>query len=313
MSLQAMLMYPNHYPPAAKDFWEKEFAKWRAPATDAEEKKINHTLAEITDAIESHKSLKGELRPIAQGSYYNNTNVPQESDVDVRLMYVKRFIYDVQEATPGIAHGLGFGTYIGPSDDYLKGEIYTALVNKFGEGSVEFDGKCFEIHASKQRIDADVILAYPYRNFFPSRGETLQINSPQIEGITFWNGSDWIKNYPIQHHELGKTKNTDTGRRYKAVVRAMKTFNLEMSNPLKSFFVEGLVYNCENTLFQNASIYEDVQNVCNKILRLFQNPQAENTWVEPNHIKPLFAGHMRTVQDAAMLAYHAKQRMEQTS
>lgn len=313
MSLQAMLMYPNHYPPAAKEFWEREFAKWRAPATDAEERKINHTLSEVRTAIDANQALRGILRPAAQGSFHNNTNVPGESDVDVRLMYPGRFLYNVQPTNFQRPNPLGFGQYIGPSDGELKAEILSSLWDHFGRDNVEYDGKCFEIHANQRRVDADIILAYPYYHFQPAPNETVTLGTNKTEGILFYNGTEEVINYPDQHHELGKAKNVDTGRRYKAVVRALKTFNLEMTTPLKSFFVEGLVFNCENTLFQSASIYEDVQNVCNKILRLFQNPHAESTWTEPNLIKPLFAGNGRTVQDAALLAYYAKQRMEQTS
>ncbi len=293
----------------AKTAWETKLAQWRQPPSENEKEKIERTLRMIREAIAASSELKDVLEVRLQGSFYNNTNVPGESDVDVRLMYANRFQYNVNNAVAGVAHSRQFTPYVGPADMDLKASIRVALEAKFGRGAIAFTGKCFKIRASTARVDADVILAYPYYDYFPTVGFPVTHTSPRREGIALFNGHEMIVNWPEQHHDNGVTKNKRTGTRYKAVVRAMKSFSLELDHPLRSFFVEGLVYNCDDGCFVHDSLYDNVQSVCARIIGLDFPYTDASKWTEPNGIKPLFGRDDRTVQNAVFLARYAQARM----
>lgn len=308
-SAYALAMLANAAQAPAKAAWETKFAQWRQPPSEIEKEKIERTLRMIREAIAASNELKGVLDVRLQGSFYNNTNVPGESDVDVRLMYNNRFQYNVNNAVPGIVHNRQITPYTGPSDIDLKASIYGALEAKFGKDTIRFTGKCFKIRASTARVDADVILAYPYYELFPSAGYIAAGTSPRVEGIALFDGDMMIVNWPEQHYANGVDKNKRTGTRYKAVVRAMKSFNLERQTSLRSFFVEGLVYNCDDACFSHDSLYDNVQSVCARIIGFDVMPAAASDWTEPNGIKSLFVGDGRTVQDAVALARYAQAQM----
>lgn len=63
---------------------EEKFRNWMGAASDTEKDKREHAERQIRDAIRNDETLsKHDVKVFAQGSYRNNTNIPQDSDVDV--------------------------------------------------------------------------------------------------------------------------------------------------------------------------------------------------------------------------------------
>ena len=69
--------------------WETTFRLWSKPSSDTEEEKCNNTERMIRAAIsESPVLSKRNVEVFAQGSYKNNTNVRQDSDVDIKIKWL---------------------------------------------------------------------------------------------------------------------------------------------------------------------------------------------------------------------------------
>src|SRR5690606_13217999 len=87
-----------------------------------------------------------------------------------------------------------------------------------------------DIKANTYRVEADVAA------FFEHRRYTSQYNYLSgVEMIPDNRDPYIVRNWPEQHYENGVGKNNATGRRYKRIVRILKTLSNEMSaNGIKS-------------------------------------------------------------------------------
>ena len=64
--------------------WESTFRDWSKPSSDTEEQKCENAERMIRDSIKESSSLADKnIEIFPQGSYRNNTNVRQDSDVDI--------------------------------------------------------------------------------------------------------------------------------------------------------------------------------------------------------------------------------------
>jgi hypothetical protein len=68
--------------------WNDRLTHWERPASDSEEAIIQRAAVGVRAAIAKNKWLVDEgVRIEPQGSYHNNTNVRQESDIDLRAVH----------------------------------------------------------------------------------------------------------------------------------------------------------------------------------------------------------------------------------
>ena len=104
----------------------------------------------------STKLSSKDIEVFTQGSYANRTNVRQDSDVDVCVMYTGAFFsdYSMSEGLSGSVFGYTDGDY---SYAEFKNDVEAALISYFGEDSVTRGNKAFDVHANTYRIDADVV------------------------------------------------------------------------------------------------------------------------------------------------------------
>ena len=64
--------------------WEATFKDWSKPSSDSEQQKMDNAVAQVRKAISGSSVLAKHMTNVfAQGSYRNNTNVREESDVDL--------------------------------------------------------------------------------------------------------------------------------------------------------------------------------------------------------------------------------------
>jgi hypothetical protein len=272
--------------------WEETFRKWSKPSSDTEQTKSDNAESMIRAAIRECPVLaERTIEVFTQGSYRNNTNVKQDSDVDVCVRCID-FAFDDFSHVPGVS-AADLGRYAS-SYTYaqFKNEVGAALVAKFGEKGVTRGSKAFDVHPTSYRVDADVVATFESRLYFRDWRGTIDYHS----GTEFC--PDYgrrIVNWPHQHYASGVEKNRATGNRFKFITRAIKRLRNRMvadgvaaAKPIASYFIECLVWNAPNTSFGNALYYADVREV---LAHLFNNTMRDDLckdWLEVNGIKYLF-------------------------
>jgi hypothetical protein len=267
--------------------WEDKLRGWAKPPSDTESERIERTERMIKDAIIGCPELaKHEIKIFAQGSYRNNTNVRQDSDVDICICFYDTFRADYILAPHLNDAILGFVT-AETSRSQLKELVLQALIKKFGTTSVEPGNKAIKIHENTCRVNADAVVALEHRLYI---SEDKHISGTSI--VT--NDGKIINNYPEQHYNNGVAKNSSTSRRFKAIVRAMKAVrnilieqNVLEAKSIPSFLIECLVYNVPNFLLEGESYYKNIQNVLIHIAEAIRDNTIIN-WLEINDIKILF-------------------------
>ena len=243
---------------------ENTLKAWTAPLSNTEEQRVENTVSMIKNAVTTYGELSNyKMEIFAQGSYANNTNVRQNSDIDICIMLTSTFFGEYMNGKTAADYGFTDGsiTYA----DY-KSLIIKALKGKFGTSSVELGNKCINIKENSYHVNADVVPAFQYRNY-----KTIGSIDPEkyIEGIKYFTKDDkTIINYPKEHIKNGKQKNNDTNYEYKKLVRIMKHIRNNMvdeksvdGDKITSFLVECLVWNVPNaTITGNSTWTSTVQN-----------------------------------------------------
>ena len=243
----------------------------------------------IKDAVAADATLAAKnVRTIPQGSYWNRTNVRQDSDVDVCVLCNDTFFYDLPYGVSAVSVGIvpaayQFGSY--------KNDVERALVNRFGRENVRRGNKAFDVNENTRRVDADAAPCFAYR---------LYVNSWQYHEGTALIADDTgrrITNFPQQQYENGVAKNDATDRRFKRAVRIVKKLSHEMEDagvasarPMASFLIESLIWNAPDHLFGPPSLRDMTQGV---VAHLWEYTRADATcgaWREENGIKLLFHG-----------------------
>jgi Nucleotidyltransferase domain len=256
---------------------EETINNWRQPASESEEQKISNAITMIKDAINAHEILKPlSTEFVIQGSYGNNTNIRVDSDIDVCVMLKETFYTNYPDCKTDSDYGFKEGT--NSFTDYRKW-IVEALNKKFGKENVDASGnKSIKVHSNTYRVQADVVPAFQYRNYQYDKSNDAD---NFIEGIKFFalQGEEVI-NYPKIHVENGITKNTNTGRSYKRAVRLYKRIRnrmiedkLPVPESIRSFLIEGLLWNTPDSIFNNAKTWNDLLR--NSILHIYKHTKDE--------------------------------------
>lgn len=268
--------------------WETTFRTWGRPPGSTEEQRIANAEKGIRDAISASEALKKrDVRTFTQGSYRNNTNVRQDSDVDIAVVCYDVFYPDYPEGTTDETFGFTDASY-----DYatFKNEVEQALVARFGHSAVNRGNKAFDVHENTYRVEADVAPFFEHRRYHK--------NGNYLSGVELRpdNGEPSnVINWPQQHYDNGVSKNAATGRRYKAMVRILKSLRNEMADnncseadPVTGFLLECLVWNVPDDHFGQDSYTADVR-AC--LAFLFNNTRSDDTcseWGEVSELKYLF-------------------------
>jgi hypothetical protein len=83
--------------------WNDRLEHWEKPASDSEEGMIERAAAMTRQVMSANPWFIAERVQIQpQGSYYNNTNVRKESDIDLRAVHPDIYIqYHLATTAPG--------------------------------------------------------------------------------------------------------------------------------------------------------------------------------------------------------------------
>jgi len=276
--------------------WEQTLGSWTKPSGDTEQEKCENAERMIRGAIrdatrESKPLAKRTVEVFAQGSYRNNTNVRQESDVDICVRCMSAVYYDLSFAQGLTKEQAGL-----PDSDYtyaqFKNDVQAALETKFGRGRVGRGNKAFDIRENSYCADADVVACLEHRSYFWLDNGAFSFTS----GMTFLpDNGGVIINWPNQNYNNGVTKNNATGRRFKRVVRILKRLRNEMEQqgiataaPIPSYLIECLVWNVPNEGFRNDSYVANVRYALAHLFHATINEQSCQKWCEVNNVKYLF-------------------------
>jgi hypothetical protein len=272
--------------------WTATFDSWSKPVSDTENEKCERAERMIRDAIAQSDALKRHtVRVFTQGSYRNDTNVRQDSDVDIAVCCTDIFVPDfsLAKSLSRAALGIEDAQY---THEMFKNDVGAALVDYFGRDRVTRGNKAFDVHENTVRVDADVVPCVEHRLYFQdASGNYLgHVDGTHIKT----DKGEHIHNYPDQHADEGKKKNAATRYVFKRVVRILKRLRNEMNDakvaaaaPVASFLIESLVWNASDASFANDTYYKDVRAVLIELYAALTAGTADQ-WTEVNGIKFLF-------------------------
>lgn len=265
---------------------EQTLINWTKPPSDTEASKLENAERMVKEAIKEDEKLKSKsTETFGQGSYANNTNVRLNSDIDINVRYTGGYFFqlpaDTTEEDVGIAH-IGSSGY---SFSEFKDDVENALVKKFGRSEVVRKNKCITIKENTYRVETDVVPTWNFRRYSK--------NGNYVLGARFWSDDGKrITNYPKQHIENGKEKNTNTQRRFKRLTRIHKRLRYKMiedgiplNNNITSFLLECLVWNCPNSILNNSSSWTEMLKL--SIGHLYKNTTKDELCEEWGEVSEL--------------------------
>ena len=270
-------------------YTESQLEGFTKPISDSEEQRCKNMINMIRDAIENYYNQTNDYKMrvdnyeiFLQGSYANNTNVKQNSDVDICVMYKNVFRYAMPKGlTLDSKYSDATFTYM-----ELRNNIKQALIKKFGKDRVIDKNKSIRILSNTNTTDADVVVAFQYRYY------TSQDSYKEGIAYTALDGTNVI-NYPKIHIENGNKKNNATNHMYKKMVRIFKKimYNMQDDNILASKEVKGFVLECMCYNYPNDKLYQHIETKYTDNLKKMIDYYIENSmnlWKEVNEIKWLF-------------------------
>lgn len=281
---------------------KEQLARWTKPWFQYQEEMAKEAGEKINSAIKNHHFLKfTPIRVFAKGSYANNTNVRENSDIDIAVEFTGL-------STTAFSDGLTFDglrlhRYTGTDKAVLKEFLREALVAEFGASSVDSSGnKIFSIKGSEKIHNTDVIPCTTFTHYH-AKGKTIGIELiPNI--------ADTIRpiNYPDQHMENGISKNNNTKRRYKRAVRILKNVRNHLVDEYNkpeypSFMIECMAYNISNYELDSEGDWRElISQVCQEAFDYLDNPEPpheKHKWVEVSHHKKLFSDAQKWTRNDA--------------
>lgn len=281
-------------------YTEDELKKFTAPLTQTEEDRAENTEKMIQSAIEACEELKGyNIEVFPQGSYANNTNVRQNSDVDICVMLKSVFHGEYPDGLSKEDYGFSSSTFT--FDEYRK-LVRKALADKFSADYITDGNKSIKIDENSYHVKADVVPAFQLRDYKNSRNTSVFVEGIWLKAME---DGEVVKNYPKDHIQNGKDKNVATGRKYKELVRIMKHIKNDMcdigvcdGNVISSFLIECLVWNVPNEYITGYDSWNMcVKNVIGYLFEQIRDGKAK-TWGEVSeHLYLFHRGRKWTTTD----------------
>lgn len=276
---------------------DDKLAGWTGPSSATEQDKQDRTERMIREAINAHAPFESLSRKVyAKGSYANNTNVRSDSDVDIAVECLNVIYWGEHEA--GVAPQ-GTTPYAGEwTPAKLRAELIVALKAKFGDAVDSTGTTAIQVHSSSSRVEADVVPSFSYHYYFSTTNWREGAKVFKTDGTT-------VVNYSDLQLTNGRAKNNRTSQAFKKTVRILKRVeNAMVSNgshrEVPSFFVECLVYNCADSMFDQSSWTAIIRSVLVHIYDSLDGaePAEEgDRWLEVNGAKFLFGAQKWSRKD----------------
>lgn len=271
-------------------FSETQLTTWSSQGAITASAATYNSIKTCIDSISWKQDITYEI--YLKGSYKNDTNIRGNSDVDVNIEFKSVFYYDVSKlddnAKQEFDETYSEGKYTLSS---FKAAILEKLRSYYGEKNVIDGNKSIKVIGQNGRLDCDVLCCAEYREyktFSKSRTTNFQ------QGIVFWTkNNDQIVNFPKQHYDNGVEKNKNCGN-YKAVIRIIKNVRSRMvelnqinSKVAPSYFVECLIYNVPDNIFNSNEYRKIIPDLINFLDRSISDGTV-NKFICQNYQRWLF-------------------------
>lgn len=293
----------------SRNSWNDRLAHWERPPSDHEEAKIAKAATIATNLVRENPKLTARSVAIQpQGSYFNNTNVRLEADMDLRVQLPTLMVRYEKGVSAAEADGeLGFVTLGESLDDVareLRDELAADCCRVFGKDNVTVGKKAVSVDGfDGSHADVDLVPAFQLRYVMRGSGGLFTVDGIGIRSAD--RSETW--NFPSQHHANGIAKRSNTAHRFKRVVRAAKRLSYELceigaiNRRLPSFLIECLVYLVEDSyfLFEDDDRFGRLLRVLTRLKVLLADDEFAREATEINEIKILFhVGQAWTLTDA---------------
>lgn len=233
-------------------FSEYQLSQMCRPASDTEVTKLNNAASVLKRALSaSNIVLSNKYEVFGQGSYINNTNIRLNSDIDINVCYTDGFYFDIPTGKTRGEYGLDNSTSY--SFIAFKNDVENMLVAYYGRSEVVRKNKCITVKGNTNRIQVDVVPTWKHRRYDNTD------NRNYVEGVMLYadnNQDKKVTNYPKQHIDNGKNKNTETLRRFKRLTRIFKNVRVKMkddgyysNDSITSFLLECLAFNVPTSIY----------------------------------------------------------------
>ena len=302
--------------------WNSRFEHWQRPVSDSEEQKIERAARMVRDALAKNVWLTAEGVTVhAQGSYFNNTNVRLDSDMDLRVVHPGMKVdYNPNVLVEAANKALSY-TFNGPplasQNSRMRAEMVAALRGEFGARNVDDSGSR-AIHVKElpgSRAEVDVVPTFVLHHV-AWIDTTRTYHTIHGVGILSKDATTWTFNFPKQHNENGIAKRGRTKHRFKRCVRMLKRLRNEMADagveaakPIPSYLIECLAYRVDDIFYTDDN--DDHFKRIYWIVRSLQNVAAGPGWpadaMEINDVKRLF-GSWQGWTHAQVVAFLAAAR-----
>ena len=310
----------------SRSSWNERLAHWERPASETEEVQIQRSASMVRAALNKNPWVASEgVQVRAQGSYYNNTNVRQDSDMDLCAWHPGIKVeaeqgLSIEEVDSQLGYTRSSGRLIPDIAAQLRCEVGDALRAQFDAANVKDGSKAFRVSAVPgSRADADVVPAVRLHYAF-RRGSGVFSTLDYVEGVVIYaqDGTQTL-NFPAQHHGNGKAKRERTRHRFKKIVRCAKRLRDELvmlgtlsQGQAPSFLVESLVHGVEDSAFLFAEDrYDRMRRVLARIGEQVFSPDITAIAREINDIKWLFhVSQPWTLSDAQAFVTAAQRRLD---
>ncbi|KAB8033586.1 nucleotidyltransferase domain-containing protein [Fluviispira multicolorata] len=289
---------------------ENKLKEWSKPTSDTEIEKCERSLRMVKEAVNSDSNLsKMNLEVYAKGSFYNRTNIPSDSDVDIAIVAKDYFFNKYPENISN--ENFGFITSPYSYEDFKK-QIELILKVKFGQSNVTIGSKSIKIRSNSCRVNADIVPHFAHRKYkdfiYYDEGVALKDSNGGI-----------IYNWPKQDYDKGVFKNNSTNRLYKNFVRILKNIRYEMEsiypsaskNKVPSYLISCLIYNVPDCYF-NENDYLSFKIIIEFLIQKFNDPNNLTNWLEVNEIKNLFGYYQKwEINDVHQFLLDVKRFLEE--
>lgn len=281
--------------------WESVFITWAQGPSATEKQKAENAERLIREAIGASTKLKSRnINVFTQGSYKNRVNVRRESDVDIGVVCFDTFFPDYADNNVKVQLSESFSPAVYTYAEF-KNELEEALVDRFGRADVTRGSKAFDVAENTYRVEADVAAFFEHRRY-----TSITNYHSGVEMIPDDLNPAIIRNWPEQHYKNGVDKNNSSGRRYKRMVRVLKSLSSEMAangiqsaKKAPSFLIECLTWNTPNEYLIPNTYTAAVRAT---LAYLFNNTLTDDLcteWGEVSELKYLFKGSQPWTRQSA--------------
>ena len=302
--------------------WNAVLTAWEQPASNTEEAKIERAATMVRAAVgRSDWIVSQGVSVLPQGSYFNNTNVRLDADMDLRAVHpLKHYVYlpgVIQEYADSALKVAYSGETFEAVSARMRTELAAELGRAFGAANVDASGdKAIQVkELPGSRAKVDIVPAFMLREVsWNSNASRYDVT----HGVTIVSKSwKYTYNFPDQHHENGKSKRAATAQRFKKVVRMLKWMrgDLPHFDPAwcPSFLVECLVYAVEDDYFlvERDDRYDRLRRIVYRLGEKLADAGWRARAAEINGVKLLFGPHQPwTPEGAAAFVEAAWKRLE---